>query len=176
MSKLEGYVVTKDGEVVSYRQKKPLTLKPQENGNGYLKVFLRIGGKTHQKYVHRLVAEAHLPNPLELPTVNHKNGIKKDNRACNLEWASHSEQTTHMYRVLGRRHPSTGRKGSDGFSAKEVCKFSVDGELLHVFGSLVDAAKSIGVGVPSLSGACSGRQKTSGGFVWRLKEALEKGE
>lgn len=176
MSKIADYVITKEGEIISNRQKKPRALKPQENGNGYLKVFLRTGGKTYQKYVHRLVAEAYLPNPNELPTVNHKNGIKNDNRACNLEWASYSEQTIHMYRVLGRKHPSTGKKGSKGFAAKEVYKLSLDGEVLQVFGSLVDAAESIGVGVPTLSSACSGRQKTSGGFVWRLKEALEKGE
>jgi hypothetical protein len=56
--------------------------------------------------VHRLLAEAFLPNPRSLKTVNHKNGVKADNRLQNLEWASYQENLKHSY-VTGLNRPKT---------------------------------------------------------------------
>lgn len=67
--------------------------------HGYPTVY--ADGKNH--LVHRLVAMKYLPNPLGKRTVNHKNGNKLDNRVCNLEWATDSENNLHSYRALGRK-------------------------------------------------------------------------
>jgi hypothetical protein len=58
---------------------------------GYQRI--RIGNKTYQ--VHRLVAEYFIPNPENKEQINHKNGVKTDNRVCNLEWATNQENRTH---------------------------------------------------------------------------------
>ena len=71
---------------------------------GYQRISLRKQGeKLKIKQVHRIVAETFIPNPLNKPQVNHKNGIKTDNRAENLEWVTAKENVIHTYKVLGRK-------------------------------------------------------------------------
>lgn len=78
------YAVTSCGRVWSYRRKK--FLKPHTYSNGYLYVDLSKNGKHNLRRVHRLVAEAYIPNPDNLPQVNHKDEIKTHNWINNLEW------------------------------------------------------------------------------------------
>jgi len=70
-------------------------LKPAKDSNGYLRVGLMIDEKLQTKKVHRLVALTYIPNPENKPYVNHKNGIKSDNRVENLEWVTPKENTAH---------------------------------------------------------------------------------
>lgn len=65
-------------------------------------VVLSFNGKTKTRNVHRLVAEAFIPNPGGLRDVNHKNGDKSDNKVSNLEWVSHRDNIIHSKRVLHR--------------------------------------------------------------------------
>lgn len=64
---------------------------PHRSRNGYLRVGVMLEGKTRTTYVHRLVAQAHVPNPRNLPEVNHIDHDKLNNRADNLEWVSHAD-------------------------------------------------------------------------------------
>lgn len=86
----EGYYEVSDkGDVRRVSTGK--NLKQFKNNSGYLRVTLSKGGKVKSYSVHRLVAEAFIPNPQGLKTVNHKNEIKTDNRSDNLEWMTLEE-------------------------------------------------------------------------------------
>ena len=81
------YWVTQAGEILN---KNGVVLKPYDNGYGYLIVDLRKGKKKKHMRVHRIVAEAFLPNPNQLPEVNHKDENKHNNSVRNLEWCNSS--------------------------------------------------------------------------------------
>ena len=79
------------------RRIKGKVLSPKCNGDGYLFVTLSKEGSAKTCYVHRLVADAFIPNPRRLGEVNHKNGVKSDNTLDNLEWISHAGNVQHAY-------------------------------------------------------------------------------
>lgn len=87
----EKYFVSDKGRVKSLKRGEERLLRPQANKKGYLIVNLSKNGKVKGFLVHRLVAEAFLPNPKNLPEVDHLNDNPADCRADNLEWVTHSE-------------------------------------------------------------------------------------
>ena len=76
-------------------------MKLQKNMHGYIVVILYENKMAYHKQVHRLVAEAFIPNPNNLEQVNHKDGDKANNNACNLEWVTRYENSIHAVYVLG---------------------------------------------------------------------------
>lgn len=86
---VDDYIITENGEVINKHNNRPV--KPQKNNKGYLRVS--IGKKL--VFVHRLVALQYVPNPDNLPQVNHKDGNKLNNNYKNLEWVSNQVNRTH---------------------------------------------------------------------------------
>lgn len=83
-------------------------LKKRHDSKGYNTCILYKNGRTFCKKVHRLVAEAFLPNPKKYPQINHKNGIKDDNRVENLEWCDNSYNQKHAIKIGLRKNTSRG--------------------------------------------------------------------
>jgi len=94
------YFVSSMGRVWS---SKSGILKTPLNQGGYPHLSLDIDGKWHRHLVHRLVGVAFIKNAENKPTINHKNGIRNDNRVENLEWATMKEQSIHSVISLGRK-------------------------------------------------------------------------
>ena len=86
---IDDYEITRDGNI--FNKRNGHKVKPQPNGKGYLRAS--IGGKL--RFVHRLVAEKYIPNPDNLPQVNHKDGNKLNNSVDNLEWVSNQQNRDH---------------------------------------------------------------------------------
>lgn len=90
------YEITTDGRIWSNKSNK--YLKPQNNGNGYLKVTLMHEGKRYQRYVHRLVAFHFIASDVDCPEVDHIDGDKTNNHVSNLRWVSRSENSKNFCR------------------------------------------------------------------------------
>lgn len=84
------YEITDDGRLFSCRSNKYLS--PDKDKYGYVYYVVSINNVRMTLKAHRLVAYAFIPNPQNKPTINHKNGIRSDNRVENLEWATAKEQ------------------------------------------------------------------------------------
>ena len=148
------YLVSTEGRIYSTKRKRHLN--PYISNRGYLHVDLCINGKKESKKLHRLVADAFVPNPEDKPDVNHLDGNKTNCQVHNLEWCTKSENLRHAYQI-GLRTPNW----------KAVSVFDIDGEYLCSFRSMKEAEERTGISHISISRCCCGFTKTAGGFVWK---------
>ena len=143
------YAVSTDGRVYSYRKKRFMT--PQTERDGYLFVYLIKDKQGTCHKVHRLVAKAYIPNPDNLPQVNHKDEDPTNNDVSNLEWC------TAKYNA---NYGTRNKKLSDLHKRKVYCV-----ELDRTFDSVGEA--NTFVGSTSVSDVCRGLLNTTGGYHFR---------
>lgn len=150
------YAVTSCGKVWSYRRQK--FISPDKDKKGYLHVSLCKDGKRKRHTVHRLVAEAYIPNPEGKAQVNHLNEIKTANYINNLSWATSKENNNY-----GTRNIRIGKSGEKPVYCVELDK---------VFSSATSAARELGLAANAICGCCKGRYgyKTHGGYHWKYAE------
>ena len=161
------YEISSFGRVRSkvFNKNEGSILKPTVNGAGYLCVFLYKGkgdirGKAHR--IHRLVAEHFIPNPSNLPCINHKDEDKTNNRVDNLEWCTH--QYNDSYGTRGERiskkvrnHPGMSRK---------IEQLTMDGKHVEFYLSAGEAQRQ-GFHHGHVIECCRGKLKHHKGFIWR---------
>jgi hypothetical protein len=125
---------------------RPRKLVPR---NGYFQLILSKNGEVELQWAHRLVARAFLGEPNKnFPHVNHKNGVRTDNRVENLEWVNHSENIAHAYRIgLKSAAPNPGEKNGNAFlkdsDIPKIRERASSGESLASIGRSYKAARQI---------------------------------
>lgn len=135
-------------------------LKPFADEWGYLKVTLCIDGIMHKKRIHRLVAEAFLPNAERLAEVNHIDENKTNNAADNLEWCSHA---------YNMKHSGKNRVGVRTSGPIAVRSIAPNGTVT-AYRSLYHAARSLGINPGNIWCVINGYTRTAGGLKWEVIE------
>lgn len=121
------YKISTNGIVISLKNGKEKKLSYRIDKDGYRRITLCKDGKCKTYGIHRLVAQTFIENPFNKPTVNHKNAIKDDNRVENLEWATHSEQTKHVFKLGLRDMSYMSKLTFKGRKHKEESKLKIKG-------------------------------------------------
>ena len=130
-------------------------LKQFTDNNGYFMVGLSRESRSYKHRVHRLLALNLIPNPQNLPAVNHKDGNKQNNELSNLEWCSHKENAAHAVRNGLRTYNSIKRP---------VRCLTLSGRLVRTYPGVVDAHRD--TGIHHIVKACKGIYKHAGGYKW----------
>lgn len=151
---LDRYVTNSLGRVYFYKgEKKSVT----DRGNGYYCVGLCKDGKNKIELIHRLVAQAFIPNPNNLPFINHKDENPSHNNVENLEWC------TAKY---NQNYGTCIKRRSEKKSIK-IYQYSLDGKLIKIWKNSVDITKETGYDFSNIRKCCRGERKTANGFVWK---------
>jgi hypothetical protein len=166
------YAISNQGNVISknYRKtNKPKLLKTKRKNN-YSRFVVRIDGVNSELLVHRMVAIHFIPNPENKPYVNHINGIKDDNRSCNLEWVTKSEDVLHRYHILNKP-AGKQKKGADNkrsMPLNMICPKT--GKVIKTWDSL-SSVKEAGMNIHNVWSCIHGYkgQKTAHNYKWKYK-------
>lgn len=159
------YEITMDGQLFSTRSEKYLS--PNLDRYGYFYYVISINSARYTLKAHRLVAQAFIPNPEKKPTVNHKNGIRHDNRVENLEWATHKEQQADPLTVINRNRVVAQTDYSAmgvlrNYGRKKTAVY--DGEnLLGIYSSLKQAVEHHPANYSKASECANGKRNMAGG-------------
>ena len=151
------YMVSNLGRVKSLNYNKTgkeKIMKGVPDGYGYFQLSLCKEGKVKNCRINRLVAQAFIPNPDNLPEVNHKDKIRTNNRVDNLEWC------TTQYNVEYSR-------------AKAVIGINKVSGLILEFPSANEAKRQTGINQSNIIQCCKGRRKSTGGYYWHYADSEE---
>ena len=146
------YAVTEDGRVWSYKSNK--FLKQTLLNRGYLQVELYNNGVGKKFLIHRLVAEAYLPNPDNLPQVNHKDENKQNNSVEKLEWCTEKENDNY-----GNRNKNIARANATAVRCVELDR---------IFESISEAARELNLCKSNICRCLKKQSRTTGGYHWEV--------
>ena len=175
------YEVSNLGNIRTLHYKKPYLMHPTVDQKGYMRIsFVAPNTKKYKRYgVHRVVAEAFIPNPEKLPQINHKDEDKTNNHIDNLEWCTgkyncnygkHNDKirASRVGMKLSNSHIANLRKVRTEIAGKAVIQLSQNGDVINRFNSISEASRCTGVSISSISHTCNGRSKMGCGYVWEF--------
>lgn len=172
------YSVSCDGEVLCWnwcRTGKPRLCRLNTN-NGYLTI--RIDGVL--KRVHRLVAEAFIPNPQNKPCIDHVDTNRQRNVIENLRWCTFEENSNntltkkHLSENSAHNKPWLGKFGAEHNSSIQIVQLTLDGKFIKKWSCGADVLRELGINKSSITQCCQGKRKSAGGYRWMYYSEWEK--
>lgn len=148
--------------VTRHQEEKILKVNP--NTKGYPSVCLSKNSKTITYGIHILVARAFIPNPDNLPQVNHKDEDKTNNCADNLEWCTNKYNSNY-----GTRNQRIGKKLTNSNLSKPICQYTTEGELVKKWPSSMEVQRQLSFISRNIRSCCSGKHKTAYGYIWKYE-------
>ena len=169
------YEVSNMGRVRSLKntrhviRKEPLIKKQFVGSWGYPMVALCKDGISKPSLVHRLVAEAFVPNPDNLPFINHKDENRQNSVSTNLEFCTQAYNNN--YGTARQRGIETAKKNGS-YNTKKLYQYDKIGNLIGVFDSVASASKSLNINASTLSNCANGKRhcRSAHGYVFRFTE------
>ena len=156
-------------------------LRVHAHPRGYIYVGLMKDGVRFHFKVHRLVAEAFIPNPENKPCVDHIDTNKSNNTVSNLRWCTIKENMNNPITIEKFKEIHDGsvitdlwNRGKMERNRRRVAQYTKDGELIRVWDAAVNAARELNLCKQTIYECCWGSKKTCGGFKWGYIEAGSK--
>ena len=163
------YKISNYGRIKSlhnYKRNGTDILKPRINKHGYLHIGLRKNKQRKWICLHRLIAKTFIPNPNNLPCINHKDENKLNNSINNLEWC-----TIKYNNCYGTRIKRVVEKNK---MRKEILKYDLKGNFMQEYKSISEAGRKNNIIISSISLCCSGKYKQAGGYIWKYKGVVSQ--
>ena len=151
---------------VKINRERILSLFPDKKG--YLMTFLYdLERKRKTLKVHRLVANAFIPNPDNKPQIDHINAVKSDNRVCNLRWCTSREN---FHNPISYARNSVSKTGYKNHKAKSVSQYTLDDKFIRTWLCISDIRRELGYDHSHITQCCRGERKLAYGYKWRYAE------
>lgn len=173
------YLVSNYGRVKSFKMKHERIMRLRKDKDGYMLITLHNNNHVTTKKVHRLVAQAFIPNPENLPQVNHKDENKANNIVDNLEWCTckyninygaHTQKVANTQR--GRKHTCEHiqKIRENAINKRKVKMLSLDGKVIKRFKSASDAGRYVNGNTTNVIAVIKGRSQTYKGYLFAYDE------
>ena len=168
------YEISNHGRVRSfvtnrgYIRKRPLILRVKIDKYGYETIGLSKNGVKKFITIHRLVGNAFIPNPYNLPQINHKDEDKRNNNVDNLEWCTGKYNCNYG----SHREKISKSKTNSPKISYIVLQYDLAGNLIKEYPSANEAMRQLGVGAGNISKCCNGVISQSGGYIWKWKKRI----
>lgn len=161
------YWVSDEGEVrsIDRARYKGQLLKSWADKDSYLRVGLYKNKKRNWLGIHRLVAQAFIPNPNNYPQINHIDENPKNNRVENLEWCDPKYNVNYGNR---NKRMIKNRKGKT--APKPIIQFDLDGNFIKEWASGMEAFRALKIRPCCIFNCCRGLCKQAGNFIWEFKK------
>ena len=155
-----GYYINRNGEVKStnaFKGTKEIILKGSISSRGYKIVSLMNCGKVYSRTIHKLLAQTFIPNPNNLPCINHKDGNKLNNSLDNLEWCDYGYNESEAYRLKLKR---------PRIKEKQLYQKDKKGNIIAIWNSVNELERLFGYSTGNICEVCNGNRKTAYGYRW----------